>query len=67
MLIIKVFMNEEQIDEIRIWRKEHKYDDYYKYAVGGLNRQILHKRSDGYKPLLIKALELLIKKEADNK
>lgn len=66
MLIVKVFINEKKIDELHIWNKAERFDletDCYEYRLlspeGYKDIPILHIRSEGYKPLLRKALKVI--------
>jgi hypothetical protein len=71
-LIVKVFVNKRQIDEIKIERLEsfNKRDQDYRYEIikpknkGGALR---HRYSKGWKPLLIKALKKLITEETNER
>ena len=60
MLVVKVFVNTEQIDEIHIQRVKDTGDDLKGYKIvkpEGFTRLIPHRYSDGYGPLLRYALE----------
>ena len=67
MLIAKIYVNSDQIDEIHIQNVTKPSNPlnlfgYYKYEIRkpvGFNKTIWHKRTDGYKLLLIKALEMI--------
>ena len=63
MLIVKVQVNNEQIDEIHIQNIKHIVDGIYQYRIrkpeGFDATPIHHKRTLGYKPLLIEALSIL--------
>lgn len=68
MLIIKTYINERKIDEIHIQNVNAKLpkEDLYDYKIRwpkGFNKTIEHKRKDGYKILLIKALNEIIEQE----
>lgn len=64
MLIIKVFVNERQIDEIMIHNISGGDISQYKIKKPMVDDVIIqHERAKGWKPLLHKALEILIKKE----
>jgi hypothetical protein len=67
MLIVKVFANQKQIDEIQIQNISKVEADWQSYAIRKPeekeNHLILHKKSTGYKPLLKSVLDILIKKE----
>ena len=64
MLIAKIYVNSDQIDEIHI-QNVTKFPgsfDSHDYKIRkpvGFNKTIWHKRTDGYKLLLIKALEMI--------
>lgn len=69
MLILKVFVNKDQIDEIRIQNKEYIQNDIYNYKIikpKGYNKFITHKRSTGWKPLVEKVLKTLRGKNNEN-
>ncbi len=68
MLIVKVFVNEEQIDELYIHnitgdirKKIHEYE----ICKPDLRKKvsIKHRRADGWKPLVYKVLGYLIREE----
>ena len=66
MLIVKVYVNTDKIDELNIWNKCERFDvepDCYEYRIlepkGYDDIPILHIRSDGYGPLLIKAIKVI--------
>ena len=63
MLIVKVYVNTKQIDEIHIQRVRDTGDDLKGYRIvkpeGFEGRLIPHRYSDGYMPLLRRALEEL--------
>lgn len=69
MLIAKIFMNGEQIDEIRVQnvRKWHANHDLYDYRIRtpwGHDEQVFtHVRKDGYEPLLARVLMYLFEKK----
>jgi len=52
----------ELIDEVHIQNIGQVAGDIYKYKIekpGGINAQITHPRSDGYRPLLERVMALL--------
>ena len=66
MLVIKVLVNDTPIDTLYIHNTGKHTGDIYKYEI--ISRKtgkrlipniIKHKRSDGYRPLLLQALLLL--------
>jgi hypothetical protein len=66
MLVIKAFINNREIDTIWIHNTSETEDGEYIYELiepGTRNRltytTITHKRDEGYRKLLIKALDLL--------
>lgn len=64
MLVIKPFVNYSAIDdEIYIQNVEECSNGIYRYIIrkpkGFENRSIYHKRSDGWRTLTLKALNLL--------
>jgi len=62
MLIAKIFVNFDQIDEIHIQNTGELEDGIYEYRIRqpeGKFPKITHRREAGYKPLLIKALRTL--------
>jgi len=66
MLIVKVYINENKIDELHIWNKAERFDvetDCYEYRIlspeGYSDIPVLHIRSDGYGPLLRKCLKVI--------
>lgn len=62
MLIVKVFINQNQIDEIHIHNVGgDEINGLYRieYPVGFENIMIKHKRINGYGPLLQKALRII--------
>lgn len=70
MLILKVFANDKQIDEVKIHNvsgAEFNEDSYNRYEimkpVPKQNVQIYHLRRTGWMPLVHKALEILIKQK----
>jgi len=68
MLIVKVFVNNEQIDEIKIHNCSPIGHDgnFHDYAIVKPKVEkliIKHLRSSGWKPLVQKVLEYLIKEE----
>jgi hypothetical protein len=70
MLVIKVFVNRKQIDELQIQNVLQAGEDTCGYVITKpekVGEMILHKRSNGYKPLLKEALDVLIKKEKKEK
>ena len=61
MLVVKAYVNAEQIDEIHIQRVSEK-DGIGTYAVRkpeGCGKAIVHRMRDGYRPLLMSVLEYL--------
>lgn len=64
MLIAKIYVSKKKIDEIRV-QDVTKPDDFhsdihiYKIRKPEVDKEIYHVRKWGYKPLLIKALNLL--------
>jgi hypothetical protein len=60
MLTVKVLVNEKQIDEIRIVNTDKaSKPGFYTYEIQkpeGINAELTHKHSAGYKSLLIMAL-----------
>ena len=73
MLILKVFANENQIDEIQIQNcgfvggkcKDRCYY-FIRLPEGHDDRPILHKRSDGWMPLAVKAIKEILKHDKKN-
>ena len=66
MLILKTFVNFDQIDEIHVQNVENLGGDLRGYKIRkpkGDWPLITHKRSDGWKKLGIKVLDLLEKGE----
>ncbi len=67
MLILKVFVNHEEIDEIWVHNTGYFHDDgYYLYEVAkpkGIERKFPHKRARGYKPLVTQVLKHLTEVE----
>ena len=64
MLIVKVFVNERQIDEIKIQNVSTDFSDFATYQIRKPVVEdliIKHQRSKGYMPLLKTVLEYLIK------
>lgn len=66
MLIVKVLVNTEQIDEIHIQniRPHLTGEGWYYYRIikpEGIGHEFLHNRSDGYRPLLTKVLNWLVR------
>jgi len=64
MLVIRAYINEKEIDEVWIYNAGWKSNDIYEYRIenpkGFEHNQILHARSDGWRLLAFKALEILI-------
>ena len=65
MLIIKAYLNEKEIDEILIQNTGEIKDGKTKYLIRkpANDTPIFHKRSDGYRPLLLKALKIIEESE----
>ena len=67
MLVIKVYVNNKQIDKIKIHNIGEFSDGHCKYHIvepaNNACPLIIHKRDNGYKPLLIEALKVLINEE----
>lgn len=69
MLIVKVFVNDRQIDEIAVQNVSEVYSktEYQSYKIrkpkGKGECLFIHKASEGYRKLLYKVLEFLIEKE----
>lgn len=68
MLIVKVFVNERQIDELYIHNITDNINNaihQYEICKPDLRKEttINHRRSDGWMPLVRKVLGYLIKKE----
>jgi hypothetical protein len=64
MLIAKIFVNTKQIDELHIQNTGHtdiEGSTLYAIKKPEIKNLIKHKRQDGYKPLLLKALQQLSK------
>jgi hypothetical protein len=69
MLILKVYVNNKQIDEIWVHNKgrlhkRHRYSltSYHEYAIvkpTGIEQKFYHRRSDGWKPLINQVLKHL--------
>ena len=63
MLVVKVYVNSLQIDEIHIHNKGPILDGIYSYGIdkpeGFEDKRFWHRRSDGYGPLLIEVLNYL--------
>jgi len=63
MLIIKAFINLNKIDEIWIHNSGtvHPKTGKYKYTIvkPEIYKTLWHKRGDGYRPLLLKALKII--------
>ena len=66
MLILKAYINNREIDEIHIQNTGEIKNDKTKYLIRKpkCDIPIFHKRSDGYRLLLIKALKILEKEYA---
>jgi hypothetical protein len=67
MLTAKIFVNEKQIDEIRIFNVGEAFKQgFYEYEIEkpeGIKATITHQRSAGYKSLLIMVLNEIIMAE----
>lgn len=64
MLIVKVFVNEKQIDELRIGNISNLVENSEYVITKPLTSGIVkHKRSHGWKPLVVKVLKKLIEEE----
>ena len=66
MLVLKTFVNYDQIDEIWVQNVGTLDDGIYEYKIQhpkGDWPLILHKRSDGWKKLAVKVLDLLESEE----
>ena len=70
MLVAEIWINNYQIDEVHIQNigvaNPGTYDNIFRYKIRkpeGIEDVIEHRRLDGYKPLLIKALEVIVKGE----
>lgn len=67
MLVIKVFANQEQIEEIAIQNTGVSVNGKHIYAVQRplylRGRTIMHKRTDGWKPLVRQVLDWIKGKE----
>ena len=68
MLIIKAFVNTKEIDQIHIWNTgicTCATNNMWKYEIvepeGFEDWYIIHKRDEGYLPLLAKAIEIITK------
>lgn len=62
MLIIRAFVNERQIDEIHVQNTKHIERDLYEYTIrkpDGDWPKIRHYRSDGWRLLALKVLDIL--------
>lgn len=73
MLIAKIYINVREIDDIHILNTGKMDGDKYVYRVMNpgvgevlTETTISHKRSDGYRKLLIKVLELMEKEDIPN-
>jgi hypothetical protein len=65
MLIVRVYVNDEEIDQIHIQRGEPRSPGAFNYYIrkpAGFNEPIEHRYRDGYIPLLRKALEKMEEK-----
>lgn len=63
MLIAKIFVNEKQIDEIRILNTGKTLNGFFTYQITKPDDeygQLVHKPSAGYRSLLIMALNEII-------
>ena len=67
MLIVKVFVNERQIDELHIHNISGLVENStYRIKKPGVNNVVIeHQRSKGWMPLVEKVLKILIKKSND--
>ena len=67
MLILRTFVNAEQIDEIHIQNAGQHSDDFWRYKIrlpeGHDGPTFLHRRSTGWRPLAEKVLHYLNKIE----
>jgi hypothetical protein len=64
MLVVKVFVNDRQIDEVWIHNEGVASDgsgltEYSVKRPRGVNKKLTHERSEGYRPLLAQALREL--------
>lgn len=68
MLVIKAYVNYDQIDEIHI-QNVGEEGEFHKYLIRQpeCDEVILHKRSDGWIPLGIKILKKLEEQGYDNR
>lgn len=74
MLITSVFVNDRPIDDLFIHNTGNEVDGIYEYEVLDpytgeriIKESIYHERKAGYRPLLIKVLELLEKHKVEEK
>ena len=74
MLITSVFVNDRPIDDLFIHNTGHHGNGFWEYEILDhvtgeklIEETILHKRDDGYRPLLIKVLTLLEKHKIESK
>ena len=73
MLIAKIYINSDKIDEIHIQNvgktiPDWPMNDAHNYKIRkpkGFDRVIVHHRGDGYEPLLLAALEEIVKAKED--
>jgi len=66
VLIIKVFVNNTQIDEIHIQNVKHWYKNSYVYEVKhpkGVKRKFIHDRVSGWKELAKQVLEYMVNRD----
>jgi hypothetical protein len=62
MLIVKIFVNEKQIDEIQIQNTGDKYKGMDKYTIRKpaiWKGWLFHSRKEGWFPLVLQAMEIL--------
>ena len=63
MLIVKVFENDKEIDTLHIWNTGKMVGEMHEYRItaplGFADHPILHRRKDGYSPLVRQALHLI--------
>jgi len=62
MLVLKAFVNYRQIDEIHIQNTKDMGEGFYEYTIRlpkGDWTKITHKRSDGWRELAVRALEII--------
>lgn len=66
MLVVKVFVNTQQIDEIHIQNVGYKGGDFYNYKIRKPDIEdefIVHNKSKGWMPLVVSTLKYLLRKE----